>query len=93
MARDATSASLLVIEHDMPLITSVADEIIALDLGQVIAQGSPEEVVNDPKVIASYLGSSEEAIARSGTVAAALEREAAEAHLLEGSPTGSGAGA
>jgi branched-chain amino acid transport system ATP-binding protein len=59
--------SLLVIEHDMPLITGIADTIVALDLGSVIAVGSPHDVVNHPHVVASYLGSDEAAIARSGT--------------------------
>ncbi|HVM07943.1 MAG TPA: MFS transporter [Acidimicrobiales bacterium] len=65
--RDATGASLLVIEHDMPLITSIADDMIALELGQKIAQGPAADVVRDPAVVASYLGTSEEVIARSGT--------------------------
>src|SRR5207247_5759816 len=37
--RDLTGSSLLVIEHDMPLLTSLADEVIALDLGQVVTRG------------------------------------------------------
>jgi branched-chain amino acid transport system ATP-binding protein len=49
-------ASLLVIEHDMPLITSIADRLIALELGAVIAEGSPEAVLDDGRVVASYLG-------------------------------------
>jgi len=65
--RDTTGASLLVIEHDMPLITEMADEILALDLGATVTRGSAEEVVNHPKVVSSYLGTSEEIIARSGT--------------------------
>jgi len=61
-------ASLLVIEHDMPLITGIADRLVALELGQVIAAGTPDEVINDPAVIASYLGTDTEAsvIQRSG---------------------------
>jgi ABC-type branched-subunit amino acid transport system ATPase component/MFS family permease len=64
--RDATGASLLVIEHDMPLVTSVSDEMLALDLGRVIARGRPQDVVHDPAVIESYLGTTESVIARSG---------------------------
>jgi branched-chain amino acid transport system ATP-binding protein len=64
--RDSTGASLLVIEHDMPLITSISDRMIALDLGAVITEGTPDEVVNHPAVIASYLGTNETVIARSG---------------------------
>jgi ABC-type branched-subunit amino acid transport system ATPase component/MFS family permease len=64
--RDTLGASLLVIEHDLPLLASVADRVIALDLGVVIAEGPPDEVVHDPAVVASYLGTSESTIARSG---------------------------
>jgi branched-chain amino acid transport system ATP-binding protein len=64
--RDMTGASLLVIEHDVPLLTSISDRMIALDLGQIVAQGRPEEVVRDPRVVSSYLGESEAVIARSG---------------------------
>lgn len=61
-------ASLLVIEHDMPLITGIADRLVALELGRVIATGTPDEVINDPAVIASYLGTDTEVsvIQRSG---------------------------
>jgi branched-chain amino acid transport system ATP-binding protein len=66
--REATGASLLLIEHDMPLVTSIADEIIALDLGRVIVRGKPGDVVKHPAVVEAYLGSSEAVIARSGKV-------------------------
>jgi ABC-type branched-subunit amino acid transport system ATPase component len=64
--REQTGASLLVIEHDMPLITTVSDRILALDLGRTVVEGTPDAVVNDPRVIASYLGSTHEVINRSG---------------------------
>ena len=65
--REQTGATLLVIEHDVPLLLSIADRVVALDLGEVIAAGDPDEVVNHPVVVQSYLGSTEAAIARSGT--------------------------
>jgi branched-chain amino acid transport system ATP-binding protein len=64
--REATGASLLVIEHDMPLITSISDEIVALDLGAVVVRGAADDVVRDPRVVASYLGSTDEVVNRSG---------------------------
>ncbi len=64
--RRMTGASLLVIEHDVPLLTSIADRMIALDLGEIVAVGTPQEVVRDPSVVASYLGESEAVVARSG---------------------------
>ena len=69
--RTETGAAMLVIEHDMPLITSVSDRLMALELGRVIAAGTPDEVVNDPRVVSSYLGTEDSAtVRRSGAVAA-----------------------
>jgi ABC-type branched-subunit amino acid transport system ATPase component len=65
--RETTGASLLVIEHDMPLITSISDRLLALDLGSVVVDGLPDEVVHHPAVVSSYLGTTESVIARSGT--------------------------
>ncbi len=48
--------SILLIEHDMPLIAGLADHIVALELGQVIAFGRPSKVLEDPRVVESYLG-------------------------------------
>jgi branched-chain amino acid transport system ATP-binding protein len=67
--RDMTGSSLLVIEHDMPLLTGLADEIVALHLGQVLTRGTPDQVIHDGRVVAAYLGTSPEAVARSGTLA------------------------
>jgi branched-chain amino acid transport system ATP-binding protein len=64
--RDKTGAALIVIEHDMPLITTISDELVALELGSVVARGEPQAVVNDPRVIEGYLGTSDAAINRSG---------------------------
>ena len=64
--RDGLGAALVVVEHDVPLVTRVADRIIAMDQGTVIADGPPSEVLSDGAVVASYLGSDRHAIARSG---------------------------
>jgi ABC-type branched-subunit amino acid transport system ATPase component len=69
--------SILIIEHDMPLVTTVSDTMLALELGRIIASGTPEQVVNDPQVVASYLGSDQEVVARSGAVAATTQDEGA----------------
>ncbi|MYH88571.1 MAG: hypothetical protein F4125_08365, partial [Acidimicrobiaceae bacterium] len=54
--RSEMGASLLVIEHDMNLVTAICDRVLALDQGAVVATGTPSEVLNDPKVLAAYLG-------------------------------------
>jgi ABC-type branched-subunit amino acid transport system ATPase component len=58
-------AAIVVIEHDMPLIMSISDRVYCLEAGAVISSGSPDNVRNDPAVIASYLGTDERAIVRS----------------------------
>jgi branched-chain amino acid transport system ATP-binding protein len=55
--RDEMGASLVVIEHDVPLVASVADRLVAMDTGRVIAAGVPDAVLVDPAVVESYLGS------------------------------------
>jgi branched-chain amino acid transport system ATP-binding protein len=51
-----TGCAILVIEHDMPLLAGLADHVVGLELGTVIAFGTPDEVLNHPRVIESYLG-------------------------------------
>jgi len=62
-----TDCALLVIEHDMPLITGISDRMIALELGHPIVEGTPQEVTTDPRVVSSYLGGDLAVIRRSGT--------------------------
>ena len=64
--RDELGCSILIVEHDMPLLMGLCDRVYAMVDGQVVASGSPDEVRSDPMVIAAYLGSSEVAVSRSG---------------------------
>ena len=63
--KNELDATVIVIEHDMPLIMSISDRIYCMESGAVIAQGEPEAVRSDPMVIASYLGTDQRAIERS----------------------------
>ena len=54
--RDLTGCAIVIVAHDVPLLLSIADRLVAMDLGRVIADGPPAEVVRHPDVVSSYLG-------------------------------------
>ena len=65
--RDRTGAAIVVIEHDIPLVTAISDRLVAMELGAVIAVGEPDEVIGDPRVVSGYLGTDEAVVQRSGS--------------------------
>ncbi|MDQ1439395.1 MAG: hypothetical protein QOK43_3024 [Acidimicrobiaceae bacterium] len=58
---------LLVIEHDVPLVASISDRLVALELGRVVVEGPPADVMAHPRVVGGYLAASEGALSRSGS--------------------------
>ncbi len=70
LARES-GAALVVIEHDIPLITSISDRLVAMELGSVVTSGDPHEVMADPRVVASFLSASEASLARSDSASLA----------------------
>ena len=63
-AQYETGCSILIIEHDMPLISKVSDELLALVQGQVLLRGTPDAVLEDERVIEAYLGTDQTTIQR-----------------------------
>jgi branched-chain amino acid transport system ATP-binding protein len=64
-------AALVVVEHDIPLLAGIADRLVCLHLGRVLAEGVPDDVLADADVVAAYLGTDDTAVSRSGARAGA----------------------
>ena len=60
MLREKTGLTLIVIEHNMKAVMSLCDRIVAISYGRKLAEGSPEEIANNPTVIEAYLGEEED---------------------------------
>ncbi len=58
--RDQLNVTVLMVEHDMSLVSRVSDRVLAMNQGEILAQGTPVEVQSDPRVIQAYLGTSDD---------------------------------
>jgi branched-chain amino acid transport system ATP-binding protein len=83
-----TGCGMLLIEHDLPLLSAVSQRMVAMELGDVLVTGTPEQVVSDPKVLGSYLAASNDVIQRSGSRVGAALRSLTETVSVEGTEKG-----
>jgi ABC-type branched-subunit amino acid transport system ATPase component/MFS family permease len=67
-----TGCGVLLIEHDLPLIASVSDRLVAMELGRVVTSGTPAQVTSDQRVLDSYLAADATALSRSDQTSAML---------------------
>jgi ABC-type branched-subunit amino acid transport system ATPase component len=72
--KEALDMTLVVIEHDIPMIMRLSDRVLAMESGRLIADGPPDVVRNDPLVVESYLGGDVRAIERSGILDVDVEK-------------------
>lgn len=56
LVRDKFDVTILLIEHDMRLVSGICDRLTVLNFGTVLAQGKVKDVLNDPEVVRAYLG-------------------------------------
>ncbi len=63
---EVTGATILLVEHDVPLVFALASRVVVMQTGTVVASGTPSAVRSDPRALAAYLGASDEAIQVSG---------------------------
>jgi ABC-type branched-subunit amino acid transport system ATPase component len=66
--KESLGCTFVVIEHDIPMIRSLSDAMYGMETGRVIARGTPDEVLNDHRVIEAYLGTDPTTISRSGAI-------------------------
>ena len=65
---EVTGATIVLVEHDVPLVFELCSTVVVMQAGTVVASGTPEQVRRDPRALAAYLGASDEAIQVSGPI-------------------------
>jgi ABC-type branched-subunit amino acid transport system ATPase component len=64
-----SDTTIVLVEHDVPLVFELCSEVVVMELGHVVASGPPDQVRADPAALAAYLGASDEALMASGPIA------------------------
>jgi ABC-type branched-subunit amino acid transport system ATPase component len=70
---EVADTTIILVEHDVPLVFELCSEVVVMETGQVVSSGSPDEVGRDPRALAAYLGASDEALLVSGPTRARAE--------------------
>jgi ABC-type branched-subunit amino acid transport system ATPase component len=65
---EVADTTIVLVEHDVPLVFELCSKVVVMELGRVVAAGPPEVIRADPKALAAYLGASDEALMASGPV-------------------------
>jgi ABC-type branched-subunit amino acid transport system ATPase component len=63
---EVADTTIVLVEHDVPLVFELCSKVVVMETGQVVSSGSPDQVSRDPRALAAYLGASEEALLVSG---------------------------
>lgn len=63
---EVADTTIVLVEHDVPLVFQLCSEVVVMELGSIVASGDPDTVRKDPQALAAYLGASQEALAASG---------------------------
>jgi ABC-type branched-subunit amino acid transport system ATPase component len=84
--RDVADCTILLVEHDVPLVFALCSHVVVMEAGAVVSMGTPDEVSRDPRALAAYLGASAEALTPSG--AAMTSNGASRAGIDGGGPSG-----
>jgi ABC-type branched-subunit amino acid transport system ATPase component len=82
---EVTDSTILLVEHDVPLVFELCSTVVVMQAGEVVSAGSPDEVRRDPRALAAYLGASDEALNVSGPLAASSS--VAESSVAGSSPS------
>jgi len=92
---EVTDSTILLVEHDVPLVFELCSNVVVMQTGEVVAAGTPDEVRRDPRALAAYLGASDEALNVSGPLAAAstpaVPRDEASGEAASGEAASGGA--
>jgi len=65
---EVADTTIVLVEHDVPLVFALCSQVVVMELGRVVAAGPPEAIRADPKALAAYLGASDEALLASGPI-------------------------